>query len=241
MRDFFNIEGSFNKYAGFVADTLILSLLWIFFSIPIFTIGASTTALFYVSTRRIANREGYITSDFWKSFKASFVRATLLWVVILLIVFLIGWNMLLAIQNPAMMGDLGRFVLPAQIVILVEILFIVTYIFPVTARFDMSVKETLKTCFFMANRHILTSITCVAVLIALFIATLFWFPIAFLAPGIYAMLTSFMIMRIFKKYRPEMDRDPALELQEIEAKRAEEKRRAELGLSFTPEGENTII
>jgi hypothetical protein len=36
-------------------------------------------------------------------------------------------------------------------------------------------------------------------------------------------------MKVFKKYRPEMDKDPFLELQELEQKRAEEKRLAEIG------------
>ncbi|MCL2457094.1 MAG: YesL family protein, partial [Defluviitaleaceae bacterium] len=82
MREFFSLEGTFNKYAGFVADTLILSMLWIFFCLPVFTVGASTTALFYVSTRRISNREGYISSDFWAAFKSNFKRATALWFLI---------------------------------------------------------------------------------------------------------------------------------------------------------------
>jgi len=230
MREFFSLEGSFNKYAGFIADMVILSLMWIFFSIPVITIGASTAALFYVCTRRIANREGYITSDFWQAFKSNFVRATLFWLIIFAIVFLIILNILIANAEPEMMGRFGAIVLPAQIVILVEVLFIATYIFPVTARFEMGFKQTLKTCFFMANRHFLTSVSCVAVFIALFILSFqFWPPLVFFIPGIYGMYASYMIMRIFKRYRPEMDRDPILELQEIEQKRADEKRRAEIG------------
>ncbi|MCL2386532.1 MAG: galactose-1-epimerase [Defluviitaleaceae bacterium] len=240
MRDFFSMDGAFNKYGGFVADTVILGLLWIFFSLPIVTIGASTTALFYVSTRRIANRERYITSDFWQSFKANFLRATTFWIALIAIVMMIAYNMWLALQNPEMMGPLSILVLPAQIIILLEIMLIAIYIFPVTARFDMGIRQTLKTCFFMANRHLLTSITCMLILAALLVAIPFFPPIAFVAPGIYAMLSSYMLMRIFKRYRPEMDKDPVLELQELEKKRAEEKRRAELGLPFTPQ-ENPLI
>ncbi|MCL1842357.1 MAG: DUF624 domain-containing protein [Defluviitaleaceae bacterium] len=240
MRDFFSLEGSFNKYAGFLADTVILSFIWIFFSLPIITIGASTTALFYVSTRRIANREGYLTSDFWQSFKANFKRATLLWLIIFAIGFLVIWNMLLAFQNPDMMGRFSSLVIPVQIVVLIELAFVTTYIFPVTARFDMGFKETLKSCFFMANRHFLTSLTCTLIFVGLFVAALEFFPpLIFISPGIYAMLSSHMLMRVFKKYRPEMDKDPILELQEIEAAKAEARRRAEIG--FTQPDENIII
>jgi hypothetical protein len=37
------------------------------------------------------------------------------------------------------------------------------------------------------------------------------------APGLYVWLSSYMLMRIFKRYRPEMDKDPMQEIAEIEA------------------------
>jgi len=82
----------------------------------------------------------------------------------------------------------------------------------------------------MANRHLLTSITCTLLLaILLFVGGwLIWFII--FIPGLYAMLASMMIMRIFKKYRPEMDRDPILETQELEAKKVEERRRQNISM-----------
>ncbi|MCL2456705.1 MAG: YesL family protein, partial [Defluviitaleaceae bacterium] len=197
------------------------SLVWIFFCLPVFTIGASTTALFYVATRRLANREGYITADFWAAFKSNFKRATMFWVLIFFVVAMILLNFLLALENPELMGSMQKLILPAQIVILAEVLFITNFIFPVTARFDMNFKETLKSSFFMANRHLLTSFACVATPALLFVASVEIFPpLLFLIPGISAMVSSSLIMRVFKKYRPEMDKDPFLELQEIERERA---------------------
>jgi len=242
LRDFFSMDGSFNKYAGFLADTLILSLLWILFSLPVVTIGASSAALFYVTTRRIANREGYISSDFWQAFKTNFKRGTIIWLLVFSVSFVIIWNMLLAIQEPEIMGNFAGMILPAQVVLLIMVMFVATFAFPVTARFDMGVGETLRTCFFMAIKHLFTSVSCVALLITLLGFSLFvWQPLLFMTPGIYGMLASYLIMRVFKKYRPEMDKDPILELQEIEKQRAEEKRRRELGLGFTAEGEDNII
>ena len=239
MRDFFGLDGTFNKYMGFVADTFILSLMWIFFSLPLFTIGAATTALFYVTTRRLSNREGYITSDFWAAFKANFVRATKLWLLVSALVFLIVFNFLLAWQNPELMGDMRRFVMSAQIVILAEVLFVANYVFAVTARFDMDFKQTLKTCFFMANRHLLSSVICVLTPVVLILFSIYSFPpLVFFTPGISAMLASYLIMKIFRKYRPEMDKEPFLELQELEQQRAEQKRLELLNNSANSHTEN---
>ncbi|MCL1845834.1 MAG: galactose-1-epimerase [Defluviitaleaceae bacterium] len=239
MRDFFSLEGPFNKYAGFLADMVILSFLWIFFSIPFLTIGASTTALFYVATRRLANREGYISSDFWQAFKANFFRATILWLIVFGVIFMIIWNMLLLPDVIDEMGALGSIILPAQIIILIEVIFVTTFLFPVTARFDMSLTETLKSSFFLANRHMLTSFLCALTLVAIVFVSLFWLPLLLLAPGIYAMAASYFIMKVFKKHRPEMDKDPILELQEFEQKRAEERRRAEIGKIIKEDEEMT--
>ena len=228
MRDFFSLDGAFSKYGGFIADMLILSLMWIFFSIPIVTMGAATTAMFYVSTRRIANREGYITSDFWASFKANFVRATILWLIIMVIGGVLIFNILNMLNTDLVGETMSSFMLPAQIIFLVELTLITVYIFPVTARFEMGIWQTIRSCFFMANRHLLTSIICGALLIAVIFASLMQPLIFFVAPGIYALLASYMLMRIFKRYRPEMDRDPALELAEMEAERAETRRKAEI-------------
>ncbi|MCL2357290.1 MAG: galactose-1-epimerase [Defluviitaleaceae bacterium] len=230
MREFFGLEGTFNKYAGFVADMVILSFLWILFSIPFVTIGASTTALFYVATRRISNREGYISSDFWQAFKSNFFRATLLWLIVFGVVFLIVWNMLLLPQVIEEMGFWGSIIFPAQVIILVEVLFISIFLFPVTARFDMSFFQTLKSSFFLANRHMLTSFLCLLTAVSLGILSLFWLPILVFVPGIYAMAASYLIMRVFKKHRPEMDKDPFLEIQEFERQRDEERRLAALGI-----------
>jgi len=220
MRDFFSLDGAFNKYGSLLADTIILSLLWFFFSIPIITIGASTSAVFFVSTRRIAEREGYITSDFWAAFKANFSRATRLWLMVLGLALVLFFN----VTTAGALGNMARLVLPAQFVIGIQLVLVCIFMFPMTARFDMGIKQTIKSSFFMANRHLLTSLTCTGLLFLLIFGTFYFPPLLLGIPGIYAMISSNLIMRIFKKYRPEMDKDPVLEIQELEAQKAEERR-----------------
>jgi len=224
LRDFFSLDGPFNKYGGMVADMIILSFMWLIFSVIGLgiTMGASTSALFFVTTRRIANREGYITRDFWEAFKANFKKATILWVIVVALLWLIWFN----INNIQVVGGLSFIIFPAQIVLFIEITFMSVYAFPMTARFDMSIRQIIKSSFYMANRHLLTFITCTILLVGAVLGIVAIPPLAlFLAPGIYGMLAAYMLMRVFKKYRPEMDKDPVLEIQEIEAQKAEERRK----------------
>jgi uncharacterized membrane protein YesL len=206
MSGFFSMDGAFYKAGSVVADIMILSFFWILFSIPLFTIGASTTALYYVTTRRISNREGYLFRDFWSSFKSNFKQTTLIW----LLLSLVGSIVLINIRNIDLVGDLKTFILPVQICFLIELFMIGIYIFPIIARFEMKLRESLKTAFFMANKHILTTIGCIAVAAAVVLVIYLYFNFILVAMGVYAYLTSYLLIRVFKKYRPEIDQDPML-------------------------------
>lgn len=51
-----------------------LNILWFICCLPIFTAGASTTALFYVSLKVAKNEEGNITRSFFRAFKENFKK-----------------------------------------------------------------------------------------------------------------------------------------------------------------------
>jgi uncharacterized membrane protein YesL len=230
MREFFSMDGAFYKYGGLVADMMIVSILWMFFSLPLVTMGAATTALFYVTTRRISEREGYITRDFWLAFKSNFKKATIIWLMLAAIVLLLLSYILFNVEAYAeLMGSVYFILYPVWIILLVELLFISVYLFPLAARFDMGVKQIIKSAFFMGNRHLLTSITCVALGVGVILGVLMYPIFVFIAMGAYGWLASYLIMRIFKRYRPEMDKDPRLEIQEYERERERKRREEEFG------------
>lgn len=226
----FNLDGPFYRFGNAMADIMILSLLWILFSIPLFTIGASTTAMFYVTTRRISNREGYLLRDFFSSFKANFKMATLLWLLWVAMAGLIFFNL-------RILGEiefdplLATILFPVQVIILVELFVTSLYLFPLMARFDMTMRQTVKSAFFMANRHLLTTFSAVATAVAIVFAAAMWFePILLVGMGLYAYATSYMFMNVFKKYRPEIDAEdlgleplPMLNLDEVLEEAEEEQ------------------
>lgn len=46
LQGLFNYDNPIWRFIGKLADLMILNLLWIICSLPVFTIGASTTALY---------------------------------------------------------------------------------------------------------------------------------------------------------------------------------------------------
>lgn len=68
MINIFDTEGFLYKVGTVLADIFLLSFLWLIFSIPIITAGASTTAVYYVCTKKAAGTDAYVLKGFLKSF-----------------------------------------------------------------------------------------------------------------------------------------------------------------------------
>lgn len=127
----------FNK----LTDLILLNVLWLICSIPIVTIGASTTAMYYVSITSIRCGDGYVARRFFKSFKDSFRKITPIWLLMLMcgILFtgdLIFWNQVGTI--------IGRVMLVISVVVIILLSVIGLWIFPVFAKFEGNRRNLLK-------------------------------------------------------------------------------------------------
>ena len=80
----FNYDNPVWRFIGKFFDILILNILWMVCSIPIFTIGASTTAVYYVTLKLVRDEEGSTVKAFFKSFRENFKQATAIWIVLLI-------------------------------------------------------------------------------------------------------------------------------------------------------------
>ena len=78
----FSIEGKFFKALTKAGDFLILGFLGFVFSIPVITMGASITAMFYVGMKLVRDEEGYVFKGFIKSFKQNFKQGFLIELII---------------------------------------------------------------------------------------------------------------------------------------------------------------
>ena len=64
-----------------IGDLLCLSILWLVFSLPIFTIGASSAALYSAVYHCLRRNEAGIWKHFLNAFRENFRRATLAWLI----------------------------------------------------------------------------------------------------------------------------------------------------------------
>ena len=73
QRNIFGFDGSFINICDKIFDVMALGFLWILCSIPIVTIGASTSALYYAMVKCLKNGNGYIAREFFRSFRLNLI------------------------------------------------------------------------------------------------------------------------------------------------------------------------
>lgn len=79
MSRIFDPENKFWSFIGKIADVTCMSVLWAATSLPLVTLGASTTAFYAYTMRQVRDTEGGILSGYFGAFKQHFKKATLLW------------------------------------------------------------------------------------------------------------------------------------------------------------------
>ena len=126
------------------------NIIFLIMCIPIVTIGANFTAMYYVTLQMIKNEETYIFRTYWKSFRENFKQATAIWLILLAVLIVLILDLLLVMKMPGTITYL-RFVF--LVLIFFEAM-VLSYVFPVLSRFDNTVKNTIKNSILMAIRHL---------------------------------------------------------------------------------------
>ncbi len=81
---FFNYDSPFWSFMSRIADLVIVNILWLVFCIPVFTIGASTAAMYRVTLNMVRGEGGGVVRSFWASFKLNFKQGVLLFLILLI-------------------------------------------------------------------------------------------------------------------------------------------------------------
>lgn len=214
----FNFEGPVFTFLSRLADLFWLNLLFIVCCIPVITIGAATTALYYVTLKMAKDEEGYITRSYFKSFKENFKQATVIWIGFLVVGMIMmtdlrivnGGNTAEILGSPA----LGNVIMVAVFLMGIVILMVGTYIFPILAQFDNTIKNTAKNAFLISIRHLPYTIA-MLVITAIPVVLIWFFPALFILVLILFSATAYFNSKLFNKifvlYMPKEDSssDPA--------------------------------
>lgn len=207
MSRIFDADNAFFRFMSRVADALILNLFFLITSIPIVTIGASYTAMYYYCTKAIGNEEGYLWKSYWKSFKTNFVQGFLM-ELFFVVVGVILYVDLKYLYGNAFNGGFGWRLL-FFIVVGMAILAAVTllYAFPLLSRFDNTTFNIIRNAAFMSLRHLPQTVPLILIFgLAAFIG---WamFPVSiFFIVGAWVYVSSIFFYKILDRYMPKDER-----------------------------------
>ena len=200
----FSMEGPLWRALNFIADVVILHFLWLFASLPLFTIGASTTALYYAMMKRIRTNEGQVTTNFRHSFKENFRQATIYWLIVAAVAVVLWLDLNFCFTWG---GTAGKVMLVGCSLLLVPCWMVLLYLFPVQAKFTGTLYGNFKNALLMSVRHLPLTL-----LLTVIWATV-WLLLATFPPflglmlisgsGLIAWITSYIYIQIFRTYLPD--------------------------------------
>lgn len=207
MFGIFNLDSPIGRAMNMLADIMILSVLWVVCSLPVFTVGAATTALYYASMRSV-RQEGSVFKDFFHAFRDGFRQSSFVTLIFAVIAVVIGADFWI-LSRIALAGEnVLQIVLYGIILLLVMV---ASYLFPLLARYEANLKTHLKNAFLLSVSSPAITVILAALNIApvlLFLWKSEWFfrllpVISILWFGVAAHINSRLLLRLFARIQPE--------------------------------------
>ena len=152
MRRLLDINNPIIRFLTAVFDLMALSVLWVVFSLPVFTMGAASAALYSAVYHHVRKGEDYLWNSFWTAFKENFKRSTLAWLAALAILAFLGGDALL-LRSLILGGYSFGWFYGITLALLVLALTWTVYLAAYAARFDGTVKEVLRFSFMLFRAH----------------------------------------------------------------------------------------
>lgn len=200
MNRFFNPENTLWRGFSRAGDLLGLSVCWVFCCLPIFTIGAATTALYDSVSHCVLGEDPHSYARYFRSFKTNFKVATLSTLLGLVVVAL--FLFLQGISLAAMQAGLdwaAIFSVGYKVLFCVPLLVWLTA-FATLSRFEFRTLPLLKTAFQLVIAHLPKMLVILIVtLAAAWVCAKLWFPVLML-PGVVAMVAAFFLDKIFRPF-----------------------------------------
>lgn len=194
----FKYDNLFFTILGKIMEVMYVSILWILFSIPIVTIGASSTALYYTVHKVVFNNESYIFRTFTNSFKSNFKESTIKWVISVILMTFLSVDIML-VRSFAESGNTIAALIYPLLLISVFVVMCNFSIFSYSARFEDSIKASIyKSAVLVATNLGWMIFLLIILLMALYIIRFLVF-FTILLPGAYCCLVHYVFEHIYRK------------------------------------------
>ena len=202
----FRLDGPVQAFFEKTFHLMVLQLLFVVCSLPIVTIGASVTALLSVTMKMSKDEEGYVWKDFLKAFRSNFKQSTCIW-----LIFAATISYLLFMLRVSMIS--GATVLKVmeipEAALLVIVIAALLYVFALQARFENTVKNTIRNSFLVSLRCLPQTALLFIILFGSIILTgfsgsaygLLLFVWIFCGFSLLAYISSYVYVKVFESWK----------------------------------------
>ena len=198
---FFSYDSKFSQVILKAAQGCYLNLLWLVFSLPVFTIGASTTALYRVTLKLARNEEPAVAKQFIRGFRENFRQATVLWLILLAVGLVLGGDgyVLFRLSRSTTGAPAVIWTLMLALIIAAGVVWLIVlcYVFPLVASVENTNWAMLKNSFFIGTHYLFCTILVLVIHFAMFFVVVRVFtPMIVFGEGICALLSSYLLAKV---------------------------------------------
>ncbi len=196
----FDFDGPFFSFFDRLSDIVILNVVFFVCCLPVFTIGAALTALSTVTQKMARKEEGYIVRGFFRSFKQNFLQSTGIWLILCFL------GLIFALDIRILRGMEGGPVISAALGVLLVLgliyFFEFIYVFPLLAKFDNSIVNTMKNALLLSVKYLPWTIILTLLAVLPYIALYYYLGVmipVFMLGGfsLISLASSYIFKRLF--------------------------------------------
>ncbi len=207
MRQLLDPDAPLMRLITKITTSVYLNILWFICCIPIVTIGASTTALFYVSQKMVRDEEGRITAAFFRSFKENFKQATIIWMILLVLGIVLGIDGYV-LYHMRFQNAFWTVLTAVFIVAAIAYGIVLMYIFPLLAHFHNTTRAMFLNAIMIGMRFLLCTVLMTLIYaVMIFVAVAVFTPIIIFGEGLCALLCSFLLSNILTQCEERSESD----------------------------------
>ena len=199
----FSYDSKFSQIMLKLCYGCYLNLLWMVCSLPVFTAGAATAALYDVSLRIAREEDPPLTTRFFRAFRENFRQATVLWLILLGVGALLGADAYILYHlyksTAGMVSVICTLGLALIIVAAIAYVIVLIYVFPLVASVKNTSFAMLINALLIGIHYLFCTILVFAIHFAMFFAVVAVFmPLIVFGEGLCALLSSYLLGKVIR-------------------------------------------
>lgn len=201
----FSPDSKFMQVVGRITDLILLNIVYLVTCLPLFTIGAATTALYTMCFRLMREEYSGLIRSYFRAFRENFKQATIIWGVLLVVVIPALYYLSILLGLTGVLRYAGFvFILIAAIGLMTA-----SYVFPWISQFENTTIQALKNALILSISHLPRTLAVLVInlvpLIIFFLNAELFIQVSFLWVALYGAAAAYMntglLWHVFKPYR----------------------------------------